>query len=306
MIYPGYMLNPGDMFQVDPVAVLQCTGTVSGAWRFSTESIPMGKSTLKALMRRRAGKRTFLSDVTKGPDQAASAKAQINEQEATAKEEQTPPAEESEQPEESLTQEEAAIDESDPSAETKKLLLSLRSQAAQLEIRPGKGKRLSAKQKQTTRAFRKTLKSAISRVKKLKDTEVEDIQNEWRSISKSILSEVEAAPESTGAAIKTAAAEEGGTYAERKLKEMGEESMPDGRPTPRGPNGDLISLGPDWKPKDYMSAFAFIPRYLEVNQAIMAAVYLRHPVCKPGFAEVPTPFAPETGQLTFNWYLRRR
>lgn len=61
-----------------------------------------------------------------------------------------------------------------------------------------------------------------------------------------------------------------------------------------------------WQPRDYMSAFAFIPRYLEVNQNICSAVYLRHPVARPGLAEVPTPFHGETLGLAFNWYLRRR
>lgn len=60
-----------------------------------------------------------------------------------------------------------------------------------------------------------------------------------------------------------------------------------------------------WRPRPFMQAFAYIPRYLEVNQNICAAVYLRHPVCRPGFSEVPTPFAPELSQLAFNWYLRR-
>lgn len=61
-----------------------------------------------------------------------------------------------------------------------------------------------------------------------------------------------------------------------------------------------------WRPRPYMSAFAFIPRYLEVNHNICAAVYLRHPVARPGLAEVPTPFDAGTLQLAFNWYLRRR
>jgi hypothetical protein len=61
-----------------------------------------------------------------------------------------------------------------------------------------------------------------------------------------------------------------------------------------------------WRPRDYMSAFAFIPRYLEVNQNICSAVYLRHPVARPGLAEVPTPYGAETMALGFNWYLRRR
>ncbi|KAH8659293.1 hypothetical protein BGZ60DRAFT_414976 [Tricladium varicosporioides] len=61
-----------------------------------------------------------------------------------------------------------------------------------------------------------------------------------------------------------------------------------------------------WSPRPYLSAFAFIPRYLEVNQKICSAVYLRHPVARPGLAEVPTPFGAETMQLAHNWYLRRR
>ncbi|KAK1725846.1 S4 domain-containing protein [Colletotrichum acutatum] len=60
-----------------------------------------------------------------------------------------------------------------------------------------------------------------------------------------------------------------------------------------------------WQPRRYMAPFAFIPRYLEVNQNICAAVYLRHPVARRGSAEVPTPFTYETNQLAFNWYLRR-
>ncbi|KMU86545.1 hypothetical protein CIHG_04334 [Coccidioides immitis H538.4] len=61
-----------------------------------------------------------------------------------------------------------------------------------------------------------------------------------------------------------------------------------------------------WRPRDYMSAFAFIPRYLEVNHKICAAVYVRHPVARPGMAEVPTPFNETIGGAAFAWYLRRR
>lgn len=61
-----------------------------------------------------------------------------------------------------------------------------------------------------------------------------------------------------------------------------------------------------WRTRNWMSAFAFIPRYLEVNQNVCSAVYLRHPVARPGLAEVPSPFAAETQTLAFQWYLRRR
>jgi len=61
-----------------------------------------------------------------------------------------------------------------------------------------------------------------------------------------------------------------------------------------------------WQPRDYLSPFAFIPRYLEVNFTICHAVYLRHPVARPGATEVPSPFGPEMQQLAFHWFLRRR
>lgn len=60
-----------------------------------------------------------------------------------------------------------------------------------------------------------------------------------------------------------------------------------------------------WVPRPFMAAFAFIPRYLEVNHDICAAVYLRHPVARKGHAEVPTPFNYWTNQLAHNWYLQR-
>lgn len=61
-----------------------------------------------------------------------------------------------------------------------------------------------------------------------------------------------------------------------------------------------------WRPRPYMAPFAFIPKYLEVNHNVCAAVYLRHPVARVGHAEVPTPFPVAVNQLAFNWYLRRR
>ncbi|CAD6501211.1 BgTH12-01465 [Blumeria graminis f. sp. triticale] len=61
-----------------------------------------------------------------------------------------------------------------------------------------------------------------------------------------------------------------------------------------------------WRPRKFMSAFAFIPRYLEVRQSICAGVYLRHPVARPGLSEVPSPYPMEIMQLAYNWYLRRR
>ncbi|KYK59621.1 30S ribosomal subunit S4 [Drechmeria coniospora] len=71
------------------------------------------------------------------------------------------------------------------------------------------------------------------------------------------------------------------------------------------PIDDSKPYATPWRPRPFMSAFAFIPRYLEVNPNICAAVYLRHPVARKGMAEVPTPFSYLTNQLTHNWYLER-
>ncbi|KAH6659627.1 hypothetical protein BKA67DRAFT_545148 [Truncatella angustata] len=82
---------------------------------------------------------------------------------------------------------------------------------------------------------------------------------------------------------------------ERKIKE--EEDNPY--------NQDKPYMTP-WQPREFMSPFAFVPQYLEVNHNICSAVYLRHPVARVGSAEVPTPFGYNINQLAFNWYLRRR
>ena len=74
----------------------------------------------------------------------------------------------------------------------------------------------------------------------------------------------------------------------------------------RNPTDQSKSYQTPWAPRPYMAPFAFIPRYLEVNQNVCAAVYLRHPVARPGLAEIPSPFPYEQNQLAFNWYLRRR
>ena len=60
-----------------------------------------------------------------------------------------------------------------------------------------------------------------------------------------------------------------------------------------------------WVPRPFMSPWAFVPRYLEVNHNICAAVYLRHPVARRGYAEVPTPFSFFTSQLAHTWYAER-
>lgn len=78
------------------------------------------------------------------------------------------------------------------------------------------------------------------------------------------------------------------------------------KPDPLNPFDPTKPYLTPWSPRDFLSPFAFIPRYLEVNFNICHAVYLRHPVARPGATEVPSPFGHETQQLAFHWFLRRR
>ncbi|OLL21668.1 37S ribosomal protein S4-like, mitochondrial [Neolecta irregularis DAH-3] len=67
-----------------------------------------------------------------------------------------------------------------------------------------------------------------------------------------------------------------------------------------------IKYRPEIELRPYLSAFAFIPTYLEVSHDVCAAVYLRHPVARPGETEVPSPYPPHLHALAYNYYIRKR
>ncbi|KAA8906636.1 hypothetical protein FN846DRAFT_948185 [Sphaerosporella brunnea] len=119
----------------------------------------------------------------------------------------------------------------------------------------------------------------------------------------------EATKEDTNSAETEAPAE--AEAEEQKTEYNKSKELSSGKDWWNDPNRDKIfdPLKPyrtPWRPRYYLSAFAFIPRYLEVNHNIGHAVYLRDPVARPGQSEVPTPFHQETMQLAYAWWLRRR
>ncbi|ORY86774.1 hypothetical protein BCR37DRAFT_123560 [Protomyces lactucae-debilis] len=59
-------------------------------------------------------------------------------------------------------------------------------------------------------------------------------------------------------------------------------------------------------PKPFMSAFAFVPAYLQVDFETCSAVYLRDPVARPGHTEVPSPFPAPVHGLAYSMYERGR
>lgn len=273
MRYPGYLLNPGDMFQVLPERVMYATGAPKVNERAKSE------------------------DKQNADEEAA---------EEIGKEEQQPAAE----PEEA----EAQAEEQDP----REVLKALKSQARALLASSKQD--LGAKRKQDLRAFSKSIQRLLSKSKSASietdsaEAQLAEIQQQLQ-----VRREIKAAGEpssSSPSAVQVASASVEGaaetqteTKAEQQLHmddEEYNELLTALRSMQENPIDDSKPYATPWTPRDYMSVFAFVPRFLEVNHKICAAVYLRHPVARPGLAEVPTPFSEYINSSAFTWYLRRR
>ena len=311
MTYPGYLLNPGDMFQVDPERVMFATG------------MPKASEVIIETA----------EDGAEASEEGAEAAA-AEEQSGTTDEKAVAEGEE----------EDAEVEE-DP----REVLKNLLAQSKSILASPREA--LGAKRKQDFRAFQKAVKRTLSKSQSATiltdslEAQFLELQNQLNISRKdptlpSDQKPKAAVPESDPI---TNSAESGNTEAFDEV-DVGDPEQVDAASraadqnrqaaanvdpsTPIDTTGlsdreiqnlkDALALLQDnpidpskpyatpWQPRDYMSAFAFIPRYLEVNQNICAAVYLRHPVARPGLAEVPTPFKEDTGASAFAWYLRRR
>lgn len=294
MRYPGYLLNPGDMFQVDPERVMYATGA------------PKSKA------ERREGR--IARQKAETPEEGEEGAA---EEQKEGKEEQKPEAEEA-QPEDTRT--------------------TLKGLMAQAKTIMSKEKSdLPAKKKQELRGFQKAIKRVLSRsesssilndnlesqfselmtllkakrVEKKADSKSKNTESQPAAESSEPVAETEAPDSRPGQALTEAFQKATENPAEEiDTSELTEDEIDTLRRAliqmRDNPIDSTKPYATPWRPRDYMSAFAFIPRYLEVNQNICAAVYLRHPVARPGFSEVPSPFSESINTAAFAWYLRRR
>ncbi|KAL9011995.1 MAG: hypothetical protein Q9173_003211 [Seirophora scorigena] len=260
MIYPGYHLNPGDMFQVEPERVLFATGAPKDA------------------RERRAGRKARKKEkaAAKSPNESSSASPSQD----------GPP-------------------EEPPLDNPKETLQSLLSQARTL-LTSSSSSSLSGKRKQDLRSFQRLLKKTLSRTHlfpqqstNLTDSLDAQLQELTQRLnfnptppSSMTSSQEKADSRSPSPGTMTP---ENSSVLRKALAEARDNPVDVTKP-----------YATPWRPRPYMSAFAFIPRYLEVHHKICSAVYLRHPVARPGLGEVPTPFGSDVNALAFNWYLRRR
>ncbi|MCJ1288160.1 mitochondrial 37S ribosomal protein nam9 [Xylographa opegraphella] len=257
MIYPGYQLNPGDMFQVEPERVLYATGA------------PKDRKERRAGRKMRARAKSSKDDVPEKKPEIQAA----------------PEAAEEEAPQ-----------------NPKAVLTSLLTQAKSILKTTDD---LSGKKKQALRAFSREVKRTLSR--RTTDTTITDSLDAQLLELTSRLNISETPATTTTETNNTPDRKpriDGSTIVlPSDQRRMLREALAEARENPIDPRKPYAT---PWRPREYMSAFAFVPRYLEVHHKICSAVYLRHPVARPGLGEVPTPFPAEVNGLTFNWYLRRR
>ncbi|KAM0712520.1 hypothetical protein Q7P37_011617 [Cladosporium fusiforme] len=284
MTYPGYLLNPGDMFSVDPERVLFATGA--------------GKAQKQSGGAKKAA--------AEGEEASEEAQEETSSEEAEVKESEAEVAEAEPATQESnvaITPEEA-----------KKGLRTLMDRAKRItDAAKGdlSGRRLKDL-RQLSKDVRKTMTKfgARNAATASMDATVEDLSKTLDEITLKIPAESlpfsknpKLSPESTSSNPQAQDPAKEDAYKASKEASLLHQALQRARENPVDPSKPYAT---PWRPRDYMSAFAFIPRYLEVNQNICSAVYLRHPVARPGLAEVPTPLTAESMGLAFNWYLRRR
>ena len=327
MVHPSYALNPGDMFQVDIEKVLLGTGAQKTGDPYASDK----SAARKAKKRDDATIAKFR--------QMQAEKAGVTPKEGAAEE----VAEEKEAEGEEGTETEAAaaednawedLDEEYKQQVQLSRLQELRSHAR--DVLTGDSRNLSAKQKKSLRAFRDGVKRFLS-LPEHKQLDARDVirklQQEAETLSTNVPAFENVVPEEEGVEEKDAEKQKQRREFKDRVLEKGLDGLTDPeeikwakkiikrnenlsrdelrnltsilRNDLENPIDESKPYLTPWRPRAFMSAFAFIPRYLEVNPNICAAVYLRHPVARKGIAEVPTPFGYLTNQLAHNWYLGR-
>ncbi|CZT00528.1 related to NAM9-mitochondrial ribosomal protein, small subunit [Rhynchosporium agropyri] len=299
MPYPGYLLNPGDLFQVEPDSVLFATGA------------PKEPEQLRAGRKFRA-KSTRVNVTMDKFRTARREKVAAQRAEQAAKDAAAEAAGETVKSKTRVVK---------PTLEDNMVLRRQRQADAvdllkQAELLQNNRKRpLSAKQKQDLRALVKKVKVFQGQcmrlpLEKLEETRAE-IAREWETAK----SHPRQAAKWEAIKAKKASqppkpidpdAKPRITYGEKVSKQLEEERKTRMEKLKMEMHDPTKPYATPWRPRPFMSAFAFVPRYLEVNHKICSAVYLRDPVARPGLTEVPTPFPAEIQQLAFTWYLRRR
>jgi hypothetical protein len=276
------MLNPGDMYAVDINQVLWAVGAPKGS---------------------HAPRDPEAEDETHAEESLDAVEESSLEAQGSIENAEVDVKSSLEDVEDKESNVEAVAVESEPDfmAERKSTLQELRKFIRDVLARTNP----SGSQKQELRAVHKRIAQFLSKLQSITDEDIINIEKDLDGIMDKI----------EGKTSHKSDAEEDGPqlvskYRMKRLRRQSEMDAIEGHlkklsliPNEKDDSKPYVT---PWRPRPYMSPFAFIPRYLEVNHTICSAVYLRHPVAKPGMAEVPTPFPMDMGALAHAWYLRRR
>lgn len=284
MIYPGYLLNPGDMFQVEPERVLYATGA--------------SKDPVERRVGRQIARKQKLARAAADPtDQSADESADSSVTTAQDLDDKSN--------NESSQSSKAAASDKSPGDSLKGILARAKSLLEDPSAIP-------AKRRQDLRAFQRAVKRALARPSNLTESSTTNFESELSELMSRLSTTSSSSPSPPTKPNSTSPASTSlpNTSSTRDSSSLDPEDQRALQLALREAHENPVDASKPyatpWRPRDFMSAFAFIPKYLEVNQSICSAVYLRHPVARPGLAEVPSPFQPEVHQLVHNWYLRRR
>jgi len=324
MNHATYLLNPGDMFQVDPDAVMYATGLPKPKKgpEAKEEKEPRKKRVRKSKADGTSARKQRAYEKWQAKLAKKKAGAEGGNEAATAPEADEGPLEPAQSTNASATTE--------PSEDLQKRLKALA-----LEVRDvlknedeGMGVKRKRRLRDCLKRF-KVIQAKIGRNKHRKDGEETVVDEDMVAVISQTLQEMSALDtdfvrkaEDSGVITMEEAAEakkaagsgdkpqqdsdKDTAISEEKLNELRRLMQEEEEQDAENPADPSKPYRTPWEPRNYMSAFAFIPRYLEVNPNICAAVYLRHPVARQGMAEIPSPFPTAVQELAFNWYLRRR
>ncbi|PBP28931.1 30S ribosomal subunit S4 [Diplocarpon rosae] len=309
MPYPGYLLNPGDMFQVEPESVLYATGAPK-----DLDQQRKGRQLRRSSTRVNITMEKFRAQNRERREANRASKAAKDAETEAAGEIMT------------LSRRSQNRKNLDDNMELRRQRLADATELLkQADKRNNDRQRpLSAKQKQVMRALVKKVRIFRSNVFKLSVDKMEKQRTEILEVWKEARTHPQQAARSERSAQRRAerkaeelrlnpkspksdvSDEPKRTYREKVIEHLREEAKARMEKIKQEYHDPTKPYATPWRPRPYMSAFAFVPRYLEVSHNICSAVYLRHPVARAGSTEVPTPFPAEMQQLAFTWYLRRR
>ncbi|KAF4125259.1 S4 domain [Geosmithia morbida] len=328
--FPSYALNPGDMFQVDADKVLYATGA---------PKTPGLKARVLGILKKNEDKyqkmeEKFLSSkkaVKSGAESEAVASSETPAEEATeeAKAQKEKSRSEGSEKTETLSAEDAL--------DLRKLRLECALLEAKQVIRDKVEDRDPEWRAMRLRSFKDRAGYVLS-TSGTRNLEVDELINELQLEMKTLnmlRSDEQSSSDEEDSSDKKAKNESSADRQNRRralvdralemdgvkkglrkelMKTIGDEDLSTkemrdlGRILKRdaeNPVDETKAYNTPWAPRPYMKPFVFVPRYLEVNHKICAAVYLRHPVARRGAGEVPTPFSFLTNQLAHNWYVER-